>query len=203
MPTIITPNPWKDPIASLEISAMNAKLYSELRQYKGDKLPDGNALKQTEKRLKDIFYTSLLKIGRHSLVTGCSEVGIAVPSNLELEMYSVCRDRASFSAESMVKTTAVAFGVVYAALSKKNAVGKNRSKSAADYEGSKIFFEQRTKAWRLKHGVMKSWYCADDPCNICQDNEDDGPIPLTEDFSSGDTAPPIHLNCECLMSLVL
>jgi hypothetical protein len=37
----------------------------------------------------------------------------------------------------------------------------------------------------------------DDVEEICQDNEDEGPIPIGETFSSGDDAPPAHNNCRC------
>lgn len=45
--------------------------------------------------------------------------------------------------------------------------------------------------------VMKQWITADDPCDDCADNEDQGPIDLDDDFDSGDDAPPAHPQCEC------
>jgi SPP1 gp7 family putative phage head morphogenesis protein len=49
---------------------------------------------------------------------------------------------------------------------------------------------------------MKAWSTADDDDvdeDICQPNEDEGPIPLDDDFQSGDDAPPGHPNCRCVI----
>jgi hypothetical protein len=46
-------------------------------------------------------------------------------------------------------------------------------------------------AWETESG---------DPCQICLDNEDEDYIDIDEDFSSGDSAPPAHPNCECLVN---
>lgn len=43
----------------------------------------------------------------------------------------------------------------------------------------------------------KKWMAVADPCDICQENEDDGAIPVDDNFSSGDDAPPAHPNCRC------
>ena len=48
--------------------------------------------------------------------------------------------------------------------------------------------------------VKKAWICDDDPCPICQENEDAGPIDLDDDFPSGDDAPTAHPNCECVLT---
>lgn len=50
--------------------------------------------------------------------------------------------------------------------------------------------------------VKKVWVVDDDPCPICQDNADQGPIPDDEDFESGDDSPPAHPNCRCSIDLV-
>lgn len=44
----------------------------------------------------------------------------------------------------------------------------------------------------------KQWVGAGpNTCPYCQQNEDDGPIPLDETFSTGDLHPPGHPGCEC------
>jgi hypothetical protein len=50
--------------------------------------------------------------------------------------------------------------------------------------------------------VMKQWFSANDNlvCEVCQDNVDDGPIELEEDFSSGDPEPPAHPNDRCALA---
>ena len=47
----------------------------------------------------------------------------------------------------------------------------------------------------------KQWIT--DPANCCDEcaaNEDDGPIPVDEDFSSGDARPPVHPRCRCAIT---
>lgn len=45
--------------------------------------------------------------------------------------------------------------------------------------------------------VEKEWILGPAPCEICQANADQGPIPLDEDFDSGDDTAPAHPNCVC------
>lgn len=47
----------------------------------------------------------------------------------------------------------------------------------------------------------KQWIIADDDADdICKGNEEDGPIPTGEAFSSGDFYPPAHPNCRCAVT---
>ncbi len=43
--------------------------------------------------------------------------------------------------------------------------------------------------------ATKEWSCEGNACEICQENQDAGPIPIDEDFPSGDSAPSAHPNC--------
>ena len=61
-------------------------------------------------------------------------------------------------------------------------------KSARDEAGVKLF---------------KEWLLGPNPCEICEANNDQGPIDLDDDFDSGDDAPPAHPNCECAISPVV
>jgi hypothetical protein len=47
--------------------------------------------------------------------------------------------------------------------------------------------------------VKKEWDAADEPCPVCQENADAGPIPIDEDFPSGDSAPLAHPHCMCVL----
>ena len=51
----------------------------------------------------------------------------------------------------------------------------------------------------VQNGVeTKSWVAAgSDACDICDQNVDDGSIPVDQSFSSGDMYEPAHPNCEC------
>lgn len=46
----------------------------------------------------------------------------------------------------------------------------------------------------------KQWILDADPCEICIENGDAGPIPLGDDFPSGDDGPPAHPNCRCAVT---
>ncbi len=46
----------------------------------------------------------------------------------------------------------------------------------------------------------KQWILGPDPCPICEENADEGAIPVDEDFSSSDDAPPAHVNCVCALA---
>ena len=48
-----------------------------------------------------------------------------------------------------------------------------------------------------EYGVAQKEWLSLDACDLCQANDDDGPIPLGDEFSSGDMAPPGHPNCRC------
>ncbi len=47
--------------------------------------------------------------------------------------------------------------------------------------------------------VQKEWLPDSDPCPVCQENADAGPIDLDDDFPSGDDAPLAHPWCECTL----
>jgi hypothetical protein len=49
----------------------------------------------------------------------------------------------------------------------------------------------------------KEWLVGDDPCEECQANADQGPIPVDEDFQSGDDAPAAHPRCICSIAGVI
>lgn len=60
------------------------------------------------------------------------------------------------------------------------------------------------EGWKAS-GVVdgKAWIPDAEACEDCQANADDGVIPLTDTFSSGDDAPTAHPNCECTLEAVL
>ena len=51
----------------------------------------------------------------------------------------------------------------------------------------------------------KAWSTAEDGdvCEICQGNEDQGPIPIDDDFDSGDDAAPAHPQCRCTIVAII
>jgi hypothetical protein len=76
-----------------------------------------------------------------------------------------------------------------------------RATKIADYEvgvatgaGAQAGREEAIKA-----GVEldKGWFCDENPCDICLENQDAGWIPNDEEFPSGDMAEIAHNECKC------
>ena len=55
---------------------------------------------------------------------------------------------------------------------------------------------------KLKRNAVdyKQWILGPNPCADCQENAEASPIPVDEDFPSGDDAPPAHPNCVCAVA---
>jgi hypothetical protein len=51
--------------------------------------------------------------------------------------------------------------------------------------------------------LSKEWILGPAPCEICQENNDAGPIGLDDEFPSGDDTVPAHPNCECAVVAVV
>jgi hypothetical protein len=47
---------------------------------------------------------------------------------------------------------------------------------------------------------MKQWILGPNACDQCVDNAEASPIPVDDDFPSGDDAPPAHPNCVCAVA---
>jgi hypothetical protein len=54
---------------------------------------------------------------------------------------------------------------------------------------------QAQDAGLLSPDATKIVILSDNPCQICQDIEAEGPVPIDEGFS--EDGPPFHTNCEC------
>jgi hypothetical protein len=67
----------------------------------------------------------------------------------------------------------------------------NRAMSVATAESYKEFGLEKVE-----------WYSLEG-CEDCQANSDMGPIPLGDEFDSGDTEPPAHTNCRCSLLPVI
>ncbi len=57
------------------------------------------------------------------------------------------------------------------------------------------------RAFLSENGVKTKLWVPAGPstCEICQGNADDGEVGTDENFSSGDSEPPAHPNCECYL----
>lgn len=63
---------------------------------------------------------------------------------------------------------------------------------AANAQGALESFEAAKEAGV---NIKKEWLADAQACEICQQNQDAGPIDIDEEFPSGDMAPPLHPNC--------
>ncbi len=66
-------------------------------------------------------------------------------------------------------------------------------------------FGSANNAFMGENGVeKKQWVTAGgNPCADCLSNEDQGPIPVDDNFDSGDATEPAHPNCECYIEAVM
>jgi hypothetical protein len=65
----------------------------------------------------------------------------------------------------------------------------------AHIQGAMIGYREAMKETGKE--LKKIWLLGEDPCDECQANADEGPIPIDEPFQSGDDAPLAHPNCRC------
>lgn len=79
-------------------------------------------------------------------------------------------------------------------------MGKSRSLMIAATEVNDAFtFAALTKMQAI--GVeYKQLILSPDACDICSENADEGPIPVDDNFASGDDGPPFHPLCRCAVT---
>ncbi len=84
-------------------------------------------------------------------------------------------------------------------------MGDDRADLIAEYETSNVYGDASVTTWE-KNGVpQKVWATDSDPDPTagatgptpCRDNAYASPIPIDEDFPSGDAYPPAHARCKC------
>lgn len=63
----------------------------------------------------------------------------------------------------------------------------------------------QVEGWKASGVVaQKVWLISNDGCcDDCQDNSDEGPIDIDDDFPSGDDSPPAHPNCKCVVAPIV
>lgn len=75
-----------------------------------------------------------------------------------------------------------------------------RSELIANYQMNDAMSQAYLAKLKRNAVEMKQWILGPDPCEICQENAEASPIPVDEDFPSGDDAPPAHVNCVCAVA---
>ncbi len=200
----LTVNPWKDVLVSREMDGIALEIHKELQQYDGVE-PSTTSLEQSKNLIQNILTNRLQTIARISFKKSLEEIGnYKAPTGFEVQLMLDVRQKAFVASSQIIRTTGITFGLLEAAMGKKVATSKERSRRIADDQGPRIFFESRRRGWGLRHGVKKAWYTQNEnSCELCLENEDEGPIPVDEAFPSGDLGPLAHIGCDCLMSLII
>lgn len=76
-----------------------------------------------------------------------------------------------------------------------------RSQMIASTEMNAAFSEATMRKLDRLGVEYKQWITSPgNVCDECSENEDASPIPLDDDFPSGDPAPPAHPNCRCAVT---
>ena len=84
------------------------------------------------------------------------------------------------------------------------AFSEARANMVARTELAKMDMEANAASWKESGLVeQKIWLLAQNPCDICEGNARQGPIPVNDAFESGDDAPPVHPNCSCDVAAVV
>jgi hypothetical protein len=81
------------------------------------------------------------------------------------------------------------------------AFGSHRSEMIARTETAKADVQGNLEGYKTmgveqKESILSDLHDDADTCD-CPDNADAGPIPIDDEFPSGDDGPPYHPNCEC------
>lgn len=86
------------------------------------------------------------------------------------------------------------------------AFSKQRAETIARTETKTADSQGQIAGWKASGLKMqKEWVRSanDYDCDICEANEDQGPIDLEDSFDSGDDTTPAHPNCECIVRSVI
>lgn len=76
----------------------------------------------------------------------------------------------------------------------------SRARMIASTEMNDAFSEATMRKLDRMDVEWKQWITAGACCDECAENEDASPIPIDEEFPSGDQRPPAHPNCRCALS---
>jgi len=122
-----------------------------------------------------------------------------MPALYGREIASRASKRAAWVNKKMLKTSSK---VLKNTPDSEFVLSKDRAIAAAQYETGRSYFKGVKDAFQGT-GWGKEWITSEaESCSDCLDNEDMGPIGVDEDFDSGDSYPPSHLNCPCVVSMV-
>jgi hypothetical protein len=93
----------------------------------------------------------------------------------------------------------------FAAELAQSVFSRARAERIAEYETTKVFHQATLQAFKQSGRVTQvNWVTMGDDLveEVCEDNENGGPIDLGGTFPSGDDAPPAHVACRCWLEPV-
>jgi hypothetical protein len=76
----------------------------------------------------------------------------------------------------------------------------NRAQTIADYEMNDAMSQAFLKKLVKNAIAYKQWILGPNPCEICEENAEESPIPVDDEFPSGDLCPPAHVGCVCAVA---
>jgi hypothetical protein len=167
---------------------------------RGVPLSQATTVDQFEATLRNLLSSSRLA----GFTAGAKYSEVAMPTNYGKIVHSMASKRARNASGLMARTTRK----LYKSLSdirdarERFVLSGERASRAASYEAATAYNRGLLDAFQNEPLWGKMWVTSsNEPCEDCQDNEDQGTIGFDEAFDSGDDAPPIHLNCQCYLGV--
>lgn len=163
--------------------------------------PTKEGLVSFESVLRTTLRMSLNRVASDAYVLGAKAVDRKPDSVKGIALQRAIYDRADQAAIWITDTSGAALNIN--AMSIKRVASPARADLIAVNNLAVAFFRGTRFGWGLNEDSLKSWFVSDvhDKDDTCDDNEDEGPIPIEEPFQSGDFEPPAHVSCGCDMRL--
>lgn len=201
MPHILA-TPKQNVICIAEKPRLSAAVLKQLSYLQ--RTPTKEKLDLFQQNIETLLSASIQRVAIAGYQQGCNDVQEPLDVVLGLRLKREKQARAKQAARWIAVTTAVSLDI-NAGMSKDKALSEGRADIIADNELDLGFFGGIRFGWSLDISAKKIWIVSSehDQDDLCDDNEDDGPISINDVFTSGDFEPPAHINCECDMGLVV
>jgi hypothetical protein len=193
-------NPTNSLIYTIERPRLAHAVLAHLETLK--RSPSLDKLNYFQSAIQALLTNSISRVADHAFKEGAAAVDMSPDKTIELLVRRESIARAIQAAKWIANTTGVALDIK-AGMSKLTALSKGRADLIAVNELAIAYFRGVRKGYGQNKQARKRWYVSDqhDIDDICDMNEDDGPIGIDEAFQSGDFEPPAHINCTCLLRL--
>lgn len=138
---------------------------------------------------------------------GCKDVEMPEDKTIVVALKRYATSSATLAAHQITNTTANAFDLKYsfnAGMSKSQIATPARASNISLHQMGQNFYRGLRYGWQSSATSMKRSFVSSDhdKDDLCDDNEDEGAIPIDGTFQSGDYETPFHFGCECVMILV-